>query len=398
MNIAFETLVLIDQPYVSDTLQTTIRDQSLPVVDTPAARSMGLMDGAHVLSEAQAKARGLKANRLRLYINSENALSWIADHLGDSRSALAATLFKDKIRFRQITQPLDPDFEFVELPLDTLEQVDPRTLPMPCVLKPAVGFFSIGVRRIEQVADWPAAVTEVLAGLDSARNLYPDVVLNDTQMIVESCLEGDEYAVDTYYDGEGKPVIVGIMKHLFAGPDDVSDRVYTTSAKVMREMLPLAMSYLERLGQLVDLQDVALHVELRVGPDRIARAIEVNPLRFGGWCTTADIAPHAWGFDPVMAFLKDERPDWSRLIQERSGQSFSVVVLDNATGHQGHDISGFDHAGVAAGFSNIIEVRKVDYRVHPLFGFLFVETPEHDPSELLAILGDDLRSHIKVSD
>ena len=46
MNIAFETLVLIDQPYVSDTLQTTIRDQSLPVVDTPAARSMGLMEGA----------------------------------------------------------------------------------------------------------------------------------------------------------------------------------------------------------------------------------------------------------------------------------------------------------------------------------------------------------------
>ncbi len=396
MSLAFETLILIDQPYVSAALQATIVDQALPVVDTPAAREMGLLVGPHILSETQAKARGKQADRLRLYTNSENALSWVAEHLVDSRSARAAALFKNKVRFRQATRSLDPDFEFVELSLDTLDQVNPQTLPMPCVLKPAVGFFSIGVRRIEQAEDWPAAVAEVTASLESARGLYPDVVLNDAHMIVESCLEGDEYAVDAYFDGRGQPVVVGIMKHLFVGPDDVSDRVYTTSAKVMKKMLPLAFSYLERLGQLVDLQDVALHVELRVGPDGIARAIEVNPLRFGGWCTTSDLATHAWGFDPIMAFLRDEQPDWSNLMQEQAGRSFSVVVLDNATGQPGHEIPGFDHAGVAAGFSNVIEIRPVDHRVHPLFGFLFVETPENDPSELLAILGDDLRGHIEA--
>jgi len=395
MKPAFESLVLIDHPYASASLLDTIHRQGLPVVQTGPAMKQGLRPGPHVVSENDAVSLGRNADRLRLYTNSENALAWVDQHLGTTRAARAASLFKDKVRFRRATEQLDPGFRFLELSLDQLLKTDPAVLPMPCVLKPAVGFFSLGVRRIECPEQWVSAATEVLADLERARDLYPSVVLDGTRFIVEACLEGDEYAVDAYFDGDGRPVVVGIMKHLFAGPDDVSDRVYTTSPAVMRKMLPHAVSYLERLGGLIELSDTVMHVELRVGDDGIARAIEVNPLRFGGWCTTADLAVHAWGFDPLLAYLRDELPDWPKLMEERAGRAFSVVVLDNATGIDGKDILAFDLVGAAAGFSKVLDVRPVDSRVHPLFGFLFIETPEDDDTELLAILGDDLLAHVR---
>ena len=49
-------MILLDRPYASNFLHTTIADNALPVVMTEAARGLGLAPGPHVLDENAALA------------------------------------------------------------------------------------------------------------------------------------------------------------------------------------------------------------------------------------------------------------------------------------------------------------------------------------------------------
>ena len=47
-----------------------------------------------------------------------------------------------------------------------------------------------------------------------------------------------------------------------------------------------------------------------------------------------------------------------------------------------------------AGFEKPIELRKIDYKNYPVFGFVFVETREDNFAELKSILDSDLNEFI----
>lgn len=58
-------------------------------------------------------------------------------------------------------------------------------------------------------------------------------VLDTGKFIIEENIEGEEFAVDAYFNSKEKPVILNILKHIFSSENDVSDRVYFTSKSVM---------------------------------------------------------------------------------------------------------------------------------------------------------------------
>jgi len=72
------------------------------------------------------------------------------------------------------------------------------------------------------------------------------------------------------------------------------------------------------------------------------------------------------------------------------------VVLDNSTGCAGEEIAEFDYDALLANFENSLELRKIDYREFPVFGFLFLETREENFGELERILKSDLSELIKT--
>ncbi|NQV31339.1 MAG: ATP-grasp domain-containing protein, partial [Phycisphaeraceae bacterium] len=148
-------MILIDDPYVSEFLKDSIRTHGLPVVKTEVARQHGLTDGPHVFEEQAAieQARG-KAMPV-FYTNSENAIGWIAKHLAFTELPKKIDLFKNKVKFRQLLKPLYPDFFFCEVRLDQLETLSTADLPLPCIIKPSVGFFSMGVYRVSTPQEWP---------------------------------------------------------------------------------------------------------------------------------------------------------------------------------------------------------------------------------------------------
>ncbi len=398
MKRQMQGLVLVDRPYLSHQLRSLIADHGLPVVLTEPARSLGIEPGPHTLteSEAVAAARSAAGNGtgLRVYTSSENALPWVARHLDFTPLPELAALFKDKVRFRETLRPLYPDLWFRAVESDALDAVDPAEIPFPVVLKPAVGFFSLGVVTVASADDWPDAIRTMRHRLDAARRLYPEEVLGSRTLILEQWVPGREVAADAYFDGRGEAVILGIWAHAFASNADTSDRVYTTSRDVMAEYLEPFRGWLTELGRLTGARDMPVHVELRQGDDGALTPIEVNPLRFGGWCTTGDAGRHAWGFSPYLAFLRDERPDWPALMERAGETRHSIVVLNNSTGLDGEEIADFDYDALLARLSNPLVVRRVDWTEQPMFGFLFLRTEPQHADELDWILTSDLREFV----
>jgi len=389
-------MFFVDRPYVSDFLKATLRDHAIPVVATDAARDLGLLPGTKLIAEAEAVALAERGAATPLYTNSENAIGWLNRHPAFASACAAIDIFKDKAKFREITRPLFPDLFFRAVPTAELDRVDPAALPLPCILKPSVGFFSMGVHRVETPADWHRAVAAIAAELDRVRGLYPTSVMDPGTFLIEQCIEGEEFAVDAYFDETGAPVVLGLYQHMFSSADDVSDRVYMTSKPIVRDNLAAVTDFLARVGGVTGTRSFPVHVELRRDATGVLLPIEVNPMRFGGWCTTADATARAHGFNPYVLYFTGGKPDWERILDTGNTAIHSLVVLDNATGYAARDIAAFDYEALLARFEKPLELRRIDYTAYPVFGFLFTETRADNMAELHAILRSDLRDFTRL--
>jgi ATP-grasp domain-containing protein len=221
-------------------------------------------------------------------------------------------------------------------------------------------------------------------------------VFDASSFIIEQCINGEEFAVDAYFDADGEPVVLSILKHAFSLDADVSDRVYMSSKAIIEDNLGEFTEFLGNIGDLADVRRFPVHVELRRDSDGTLLPIEVNPMRFGGWCTTADITHMAFGLNTYLSYYRQEKPDWQQLLQGKEGKLFCIVVLDNSTGIKEKQITSFDYEKLLSCFEKPLTLRKIDYHQYPVFGFLFTETRENNFSELKKILDSDLKEFISV--
>lgn len=391
-------MFLVEYPYVSEFLKETLRDYELPVVETAVAREMDLLAGTRLITQERARALMSQGADTGVCATSENAFGWLARQEGFEKLARRVELFKNKVSFRRLTRPLVPDFSFVEVQTEDLEKFPIETMRLPCIVKPAVGFFSLGVHKVSSVEEWPEIVNRILSEIDHIRHIYPMEVVNLQSFLLEECIEGEEFAVDAYFTSDGDPVVLGIWQHRFSSDEDVGDRVYSTSRTLIETYLEEFQAFVGKIGELSDVRNFPLHIEIRKTPNGALRPIEVNPLRFGGWCTTADGAYKAYGLNPYVAFYRQQRPDWKELLKDRDGKVYSIVVLDNGSGIRGNAIASFDYDKVVSLFEKPLELRKVDYRRYPVFGFLFAETSDWHASELERLLHSNLREFIEVEE
>jgi len=385
-----------DKPYISDFFKQTVRDNNIPVVGTEIAKKLELYSGTNIISEEAAIELARASGDLRIYTTSENAIGWISKYLAFSDLPEKIALFKDKLNFRELTSPLFPDFYFKEVRVEDLKKIQVEDIPLPFIIKPAVGFFSMGVRKVTSHADWLSTVDSILAEMNKNKSAYPEAVLNTSSFIIEQCIEGDEYAFDAYFDASGEPVVLSILKHTFASETDVSDRVYTTSKEIIEENLMDFTAFAGSIGKLARLKNFPVHIEVR-RENGVLLPIEVNPMRFGGWCTTADISHMAYGFNPYLCYFLQEKPNWAEALKGKEGKLFSLVVLDNSTGVHVNDITAFDFDKLLSNFEKPMELRKIDYKEHSVFGFLFAETNEDNFGELKKILDSNLSEFITAS-
>ncbi len=389
-------MLILDKPYVSNFLKETIKEYSLPVLKNSFGTSLLGHDCSSFVSQNKFTEEVSKYPYPQLLCPSENSLEWIYQVLPDSKVAKNALLFKDKVKFREHTQHMFPDLFYREISLEEMRTGMPE-LPYPCVVKPAVGFFSLSVYNLFSASDTRNMIADIERRHESIAHLYPESVLDTTRFIAEGYIKGTEYAFDAFFDAEGEPVVMGIFQHYFASDEDVSDRLYITSSAIMQENLHGFTSFLQKINENLNLRNFPLHAEVRVDSRGKIVPVEINPLRFGGWCTTADLTWHAYGFNPYLSYFNKEAPAWEKILSAHDKHIYGLVVLNNSTGTEGSQISSFNYEQLQKDYNSIIELRKTDFTKFPLFGFLFVKVKHTAIDSLEPLLKSTLKEYIRVS-
>ncbi|HIU18161.1 MAG TPA: ATP-grasp domain-containing protein [Candidatus Avidesulfovibrio excrementigallinarum] len=382
-------MIVLDRPYVSDHLLDYLAASGQAVLATPFTRALAAGRALNLVDDAGA-IRRCRAGE-RLYTSSENALDWVLTHLGDLPLARHVAVMKDKAALRRTLAPLCPGFWFREVPATALAGLDVTDWPKPFVIKPSVGFFSLGVHTVASMDDWRAAVAAIEKSLHEQRQTFPASVVDQSAFLLEAYIRGDEFAVDVYFDSQGEPVILNIFAHRFASLSDVSDRLYYTSKDVIERNKPRFEAFFRQANALMGVKDFPAHVELRVQGERIL-PIEFNALRFAGLCTT-DLADLAYGINTIDCYLNDRRPDFDTILRGREGKTYSMIILDKPASLP--PSSRFDYDALAARFQRVLELRRLDSPDLPVFGFLFTETDTGHADQLDAILRSDLTEFLR---
>lgn len=368
-------MVILDEPYASPQLLEWLEASQHPVLRNAFSRAAALRSGRALhLVDATETTACLDAGE-RVYTNSENTLAWICAHAANGSLTHAIATFKDKVAMRKLLASMDEGFFFRACSADELGKVDFAELEpqMPFVVKPVRGFCSMGVHVVRSRADWDAALADFAANAATWASMYPDAVVAGGDFILEQYITGQEYALDAFFDETGAAHVLNVLRHDFAGPEDTSDRMYTTSAAIVCEHAPAFEAWLTRVNNLVGARNFPVHVEVRVDESRggTIRPIEFNPLRFAGLGGT-DVAQHAYGFRTYEAFLEGKLPDWGAAFAHAGSHVCTMSLLNPPEGVSGSEV--FDYQAFSMRFAHVLELRQFDVPTFGCYGFLFVET------------------------
>ncbi len=333
-------MIILDHPYVSEFLKNTVAELQIPVLKNEMAAGLNTEKKLRLLEEAEFIELIKEKGECALYSNSENSIGWISENLGFTGLPEKIELFKNKIKFRELLERIYPELYFKGVEFEKLDEIRVEEIKKPFIIKPAVGFFSLGVHKVSTDEEWDSVLKRIKAEVEEIRELYPAQVLDVENFIIEGNIEGEEFAVDAYFNSKGKPVVLNIFKHIFSSENDVGDRVYFTSKAVIETHREAVEDLLKEIGKLVGLRNFPLHFELRIGEDRRVQPIELNPMRFAGWCAT-DIAHFAYGINTYRYFLEQLEPDWDKILADKEGKSFCLVMLNRPEGSRFEGGKGF---------------------------------------------------------
>ncbi|MDO9260513.1 MAG: ATP-grasp domain-containing protein [Flavobacteriaceae bacterium] len=386
-------MFILEGPYISNFIEQTIIENDFLVIDTPFLKSRKRYQEFKRITENDAISM-LENEKDILYSNSENVIEWVEKNLQKTHYPAFINLFKNKANFREVIQSLYPNFYFQKIEMSDLKNIDIDSIPFPVVIKPSVGFFSLGVYTIENATEWLSIIQKLEDELKYIQSLYPVEVVNTNTFIIEKYIEGKEFAVDCYFNQEGEPIILNILEHQFSSSTDVSDRLYFTSKKIIENLHDNTLSFLNRLSNLTGLKNFPLHLEMRLTSSGEIIPIEGNPMRFGGWCTTADLAPYAFGFNPYQLYQHQQKPNWNKILNEMNDDFYGLILLDNSTGFKAENIADFDYDKLMLQFEKPLELRKVDVNQFPLFGYFYTQTRADNFDELTSILHHKLAEFV----
>ncbi|MFM2090194.1 MAG: hypothetical protein RLZZ127_683 [Planctomycetota bacterium] len=342
------TLIALCRPYNSPLLGRTLARLRTPVLWTEAG-AMPYADRLERL-DLEAVARRWAARPPRLLTALEGCLAPLTARFPHWPALAGAALCKDKAAFRARTAPLFPHLETRTLTAPTLIPAA-ALAARPVVAKPVRGISSHGV--------------QILRGRDGDARIAAGP---DAPVLVEDLIEGVELAVDGYFASDGEAVVLGILQHDFADPDDVSDTLYWTSRAILRRHLDACRALLRRLNGVLGLRDFPFHLEVRADPRHGLVPIEMNPLRFAGY-GTCEIGWWAFAVDPYEHFIAGTAPDWDALLAAGGDEAgFGVVCVERAR---------VDLAVIGRSFVEILEVRPL---ADPQAGggaLVLVRDPDH---------------------
>lgn len=385
-------MFILNGPYASELLIDTLIYKQYPVLKNDFALS--LSDKFNFWEDDYAIEQIKKYDDIAIFSNTEDSISWINENLPFSELSKQIELFKNKVKFREFLSDMYPNFQFQELDINEIDSFDVSNIKTPFIIKPAVGYFSMGVHKVENITEWPDVVNTIKKEMEQLKGLYPEQVMDTSKFIIEQVINGPEYAVDALFDREGRVIILDILKHPFRSSKDVADTVYLTSKDIIENHLERFEAILEKIGNKVNLKNFPLHLELREDKNTGELIpIEVNPMRFAGLCTT-DIAFYAYGINIYEYFYNQEFPDWENILKNRGENAYYFTIIDCPEDIDHKQIEYFDYDRLLANYQHTLEVRKFNYHKHPVIAYIVAQT--QSTSEIDKIMQLDFKDFITL--
>ncbi len=383
-------MFILNPPYISELLINTIKKKHYKVIRNSVTETLDIAD--LLLDDTQSAEKAVNGFDFKLYTNSENSIEWIMRNLKSTNIPEKITLFKDKIKFRNLLKDLYPDFYYKEVLFEELEKLNANDLKYPFILKPAVGFLSFGVYPVKTKEEFKHTIEVLKKDIQNFKGIFPKDVVDSSKFIIEQMIYGEEFAIDAYYNSKGKPVILNIFHHPFSDENDVSDRVYYTSKKIIQDNLERFNILLKKIGKAADLRNFPMHLELRADKNNII-PIEVNPMRFAGWCDT-DLAYFAYGINVYEYYMDNEEPDWESILDKKDKELYYFMSAEVPGDIDKTKIKSVNYDKFISNLENPIEIRKTDFKTKPLFAVAFGEAK--NINEINKILKMNLKEFIEV--
>lgn len=377
-------MIVLEEPYLSRALLLYLEQSQTPVLANECALTIvAEYPGLNITTEHVFVDRIRTLSNPRLYTVSEYALDWFFKTQPSEHLLNDIALLKNKYAFRKACASMYRDFFYEEIALSALSDVSVDTLPLPVVLKPAVGFLSAGVYTIRCADDWMRALEDIDANFVAHAATFPDKVVEHSSFIVESYIGGREFAIDLYFK-DYQPVIVNIFEHLFASETDVSDRLYVTSKALFDQYLADFTAFAQQLNEYLGIENMPVHLELRIDRSAIV-PIEINPLRFTGLCLN-ELHCHIAGAHPLSYYFSQTVPDYQSMWQGKEDKTYSFAIFDKSPG--GNSSTAYLEK-IKSLFGSILEFRPVDNPNLNIAAFVFSESPSGDTAEQKRILHFD---------
>ena len=383
-------MVVLEEPYVSETLLNYLEKTQMPVLKNDfSINQSSNHERLNILDENDFIYQYHSMTSPRLYTVSEYALDKVCNSLKGENLVKQVALLKDKYKFRQACEGIYDEFLFKEINYSELSTFDISKIQLPVVLKPSVGFLSAGVYTIEKKEDWYNALKDIDENFKSLSALFPNTVVGENRFIIESYIKGTEYAIDVFFKDK-EPIIVNIFEHRFSSNKDVSDRLYLTNKALFDKYLKVFIEYIKGLNTVLNLNDIAVHIEMRVDGKTII-PIEINPLRFTGMCLNELFCKFV-GEHPLSYFFTGKIPDYNAIWEGRENKTYYFSIIEKPEGIKNPIL---DIEKLKKQFSNILELRLINNPKLNILAHVFAEIDGKSERELHNIATLDVKSILK---
>ena len=141
------TLFILEEPYVSEFLLSTLEKLNIPVLKNNVSQNLKNIN----LNLIEEKDIIKNSDGIKIYSNSENSIDWVIKNFPKSKTAELIKICKDKYKFRKSINKIYPDFYFEKISLKDIDIKE--NLPERFIIKPTVGFLSMGVHKTENKKD-----------------------------------------------------------------------------------------------------------------------------------------------------------------------------------------------------------------------------------------------------
>jgi hypothetical protein len=370
-------VIIINEQIISPLLITTLEELNIPI----------LLDGnsGNVTEElsmlhANDFFASLKVNQ-KLLTNSESCLKLIESHIPESNQNLWSKLLKNKGQMREILATIYPNYFYNVVSISELFDLPVESIPFPVVLKPTFGYSSVGVYKVKSEREWEQTLQQLNVELVLSRDQLNQSVINSDNILIEEWIQGEEYAIDGYYDEEGNPVILNMFKRLFKDEYDTSDRIYYTSKQVVNEIYESTLSFMLKLRELVPLKNYPIHFEIKKHNEKVM-PIEINPIRFAGAGTT-DLGFYAYGNNVYKQYFNGISPDWESIIEEMDDAVYSFCCAEIPLTISSSLVENIEHDRFKEQFDHILEYREIEADNDRTFAIVFFKSKDLEENHRL---------------